>query len=87
MNRVVLGFSVLLFLSSAPFVKAQSTSPSQSSNQMSCKILATSQPWNPPGTMNVSIDDTNVGSFAFDQNGSNLSISLVQLGDIALLSK
>jgi len=37
--------------------------------------------------MNVSIDDTNVGSFAFDQNGSNLSISLVQLGDIALLSK
>jgi len=45
-------------------------SPVQDDQTLSCKILATSQPWNPPGTMDVSIDGTSVGSFDFGPNGS-----------------
>jgi hypothetical protein len=42
----------------------------QQDDDLSCKISATSQPWNPPGVMDVSIDGTNVGSFNFGPNGS-----------------
>jgi hypothetical protein len=68
MNRGVFGIAALLILGSVSF--GQTQAPSQDSNQLSCEILATTQPWNPPGTMNVSIDGASVGSFAFDQTGS-----------------
>lgn len=68
MSRAALSVAVLLVVCSVSF--GQTQSPSQSTDQLSCKILATTYPWNPPGTMNVSIDGTSVGSFGFDQTGS-----------------
>jgi len=38
--------------------------------QLKCRILGTSFPWNPPGTMNVSIDGEDVGSFDYGADGS-----------------
>jgi|SRR5579864_593172 len=48
----------------------QSGEPVQQGQNLSCTILATSQPWNPPGVMDVSIDGSSVGSFKFGPNGS-----------------
>jgi hypothetical protein len=48
----------------------QAFDESQQDDSLSCKILPTTTAWNPPGTMDVSVDDTNVGSFTFGPNGS-----------------
>lgn len=52
--------------------KTSITVAQQSDDQSStCTIAGTSVPWNPPGTMVVTIDGTSVGSFDFGPNGSD----------------
>jgi len=50
----------------APPVAAQTAPPAS----QTCSIKATNGPWDPPGTMLVSIDGTPVGSFAFGPDGN-----------------
>jgi hypothetical protein len=45
--------------------------PIQQGDTLSCKILATTRPWNPPGVMDVFIDGNSIGSFKFGPNGSD----------------
>ncbi|HEY0797889.1 MAG TPA: hypothetical protein VGD50_02005, partial [Candidatus Baltobacteraceae bacterium] len=44
----------------------QTSGPSQT-----CQILATDAPWNPQGTMAVSVDGTGVGAFVYGSAGSD----------------
>ena len=41
------------------------------SSSTTCSIMGTSFAWNPPGTMDVSVDGSSVGSFSFGPGGSD----------------
>ena len=60
----------------ARLVLVQKQTQDDDEENLKCKILGTSVPWNPPGTMDVSIDGDDIGSFDFGPDGSeSLSFS------------
>lgn len=60
----------LLLVGGPVLLSALFTPQPQSENSLSCKIVETNVPWNPPGKMNVTVDGNSVGSFDFDSNGT-----------------
>jgi hypothetical protein len=64
-------FSAIVLLAVSAFGAAsQNRTTVQDSKKLACEISATNEPWNPPGVMDVSIDDSDVGSFRFGPQGS-----------------